>query len=107
MALVNMALSPDESKQESSCLLGSEDTDRGPKYPYGLTIQLDETVLKKLGITELPSVGQPMRLMAVAEVCSTSQYENQGGSEKCVSLQITQLGIEQSNQDMASALYGA
>ncbi|OZI23743.1 hypothetical protein CAL26_09950 [Bordetella genomosp. 9] len=103
--MTDMALSPDEAKKENSCLMG-DDSDDGPKYPYGLSLSLDAVTLKKLGITQLPKVGETMHLMAVAEVSTTSQYENQSGSEMCVNLQITQLDLGGEGPGPAASLYG-
>lgn len=108
MALIDMALTTEEAKKEDCCIGSSDGDDANrPKYPYGLSLNLDAVTMKKLGITEMPKVGEPMHLMAVVEVCSTSQYENQGGSEMNVSLQITKLDLQQDGPDAADALYGA
>ncbi len=104
MNLTDMKLSPEEAKEMDCCVSG--DSDGGPKYPWGLSISLDDATLEKLGITTLPQVGQQMRLMAIVEVCSTSQHANQEGTDKCVSLQITQMGLEGAAPDPAQVLYG-
>ncbi|CUI38286.1 Uncharacterised protein [Achromobacter xylosoxidans] len=106
MNLIDMKLSPEEAKEMdcSAGCLGAEDG--GPKYPWGLILSLDDDTLRKLGVSELPKVGQQMHLMAVVEVCTTSQHANQEGTDKCVSLQITQLGLEGAGPDAAQMLYG-
>lgn len=104
MNLIDMKLSPDEAKEMDSCIGAS--ADGGPKYPWGLSVSLDDETLEKLGITSLPTVGQKMRLMAIVEVCSTSQHANQEGTDKCVSLQITQMALEGDAPDPAQVLYG-
>ncbi|EGP43115.1 capsid staple protein [Achromobacter insuavis] len=104
MNLTDMKLSPDEAKVRECCASG--ESDGGPKYPWGLTISLDDDTLSKLGMTALPQVGQQMRLAAVVEVCSTSQHANQEGTEKCISLQITQMGLEGEAPQPAQVLYG-
>lgn len=106
MNLTDMKLSPDEAK-EMDCCVGSESSDGGPKYPWGLTVSLDDATLRKLGMSELPQVGAQLRLMAVVEVCSTSQHANQHGTDKCVSLQITQMGLEGEGPQAAEILYGS
>ena len=106
MNLTDMKLSPAEAKEmdcSAGCLGGD---DGGPKYPWGLILSLDDDTLRKLGVSELPKVGQQMHLMAVVEVCTTSQHANQDGTDKCVSLQITQLGLEGAAPDPAQVLYG-
>lgn len=105
MNLTDMKLSPDEAKEMNSCI--GDSTDGGPKYPWGLTVSLDDATLRKLGMGELPEVGQQMHLMAVVEVCSTSQHANQDGTDRCVSLQITQMGLEGEGPQPAQVLYGS
>lgn len=106
MNLIDMKLSQDEAK-EMDCSVGClSSEDGGPKYPWGLILSLDDDTLRKLGVSELPKVGQQMHLMAVVEVCTTSQHANQEGTDKCVSLQITQMGLEGDTPDPAQVLYG-
>lgn len=114
MALVDMALSAEEARKESDCCgmtSSSAADDNAPKYPWGLTLNLDDAALEKLGITSLPEVGKSMTLTARVEVCSTSQYDNQKGSDKSVSLQVTAMELgaasESSEVDLASVLYGS
>ncbi|WP_238919391.1 capsid staple protein [Achromobacter xylosoxidans] len=105
MNLTDMQLTPEEAKEVAGCC-SSDGEAEGPKYPWGLSISLDDTTLEKLGISALPQVGQRMQLAAVVEVCSTSQHENQEGMDKCVSLQIIKLGLEGERPNPATVLYG-
>ena len=102
--MISMKLTAAESKAET--LLGDSDDDGGPKYPYGLSLCLDDETLAKLGITTLPEVGAVMQLVARVEVCSVSQYENQKDSDKSVNLQITDMALD-TGKSMATKLYGA
>ncbi len=86
----SMKLTPKEAKEEVSY----DSPSKGPQYPYGLSISLDDEALAKLGIKDLPDVGQVMKLEALVKVCSKSQYENQGGSDANLSLQITDMELE-------------
>lgn len=92
--MISMKLSAAEAKSET--MLGDTDDDL-PKYPYGLTINLCDDELAKLGITELPPVGTVMQLTALVEVCSISQYENQDGADKSMNLQITDMELAAGN----------
>ncbi|MDR8093064.1 hypothetical protein KPB05_37035, partial [Burkholderia gladioli] len=83
-------LTPAKAKQEA--VIAQADTDQ-PAYPYGLSICLDDDALAKLGITSLPDVGTPFTLTARVEVCSTSQYQNQDGADRILSLQITDMEL--------------
>lgn len=105
--LVSMKLSVAEAKAET--MLGSSDDDL-PKYPYGLSICLDDDTLAKLGITDLPAVGSTMQLVATVEVQSVSQYENQKGADNNLNLQITDMAlstptVQRDPASMATSLY--
>jgi hypothetical protein len=52
-----------------------------PKYPYGLTINLDDETLAKLG-SPAAHRGHRMTLTARVEVCSTSQYQDRKGENE-------------------------
>ncbi len=105
MAQIDMTMSKEEAKEQMEPTASD-----APKYPWGLSISLDDDSLKKLGITALPAVGTKMTLNATVEVCSTSQYSDQEGeAEVSMSLQITamELGAGQTGpSDAASMLYG-
>ncbi|WP_244129208.1 capsid staple protein [Burkholderia gladioli] len=104
-----MKLTPAEAKQEAG--IAPMDAEQ-PAYPYGLTICLDDEALAKLGITSLPDVGTPFTLAARVEVCSTSQYQNQDGADRNLSLQITDMELgpppsTQTPEERAAKFYGA
>ncbi|MGG2044842.1 capsid staple protein [Burkholderia gladioli] len=107
--MISMKLTPAEAKQEA----GTAPMDaEQPAYPYGLTICLDDEALAKLGITSLPDVGTPFTLTARVEVCSTSQYQNQDGADRNLSLQITDMELgpppsTQTPEERASKFYGS
>jgi hypothetical protein len=117
MALVDMAMSPEEAKEEYGCgcaptSLNSDDPS-APKYPYGLELSLNEESLQKLGLTQLPAVGTKMRITAECTVSRTSAYQSQGGEpEQNVSLQITSMDVgtteggDDQEPDIAELLYG-
>lgn len=104
--MISMKLTPAEAKSET--MLGDSDDDL-PQYPYGLTVNLCDDELAKLGITELPAVGTVMQLTALVEVCSISQYENQDGADKSMNLQITDMELAAGNgaaKPIANRIYG-
>ena len=108
--LVNMAQSAEESKRDSF-LCDSDDA--GPRYPYGLSLYLNEDVMQKLGITDLPAVGKTLNLQALVKVTGTSsREENQkDGTTKvcqCVDLQITDMSLHADGEsgNTADVLYG-
>lgn len=79
-----------------------------PEYPYGLSINLDNESLKKLGMEELPQVGDTMMVMAKVEVRSVSSYDTTEGDDKNVSLQITEMVAKpKEGKSLAEKMYGS
>lgn len=106
MALVSMKMSREEAKEYNTI----ETSDDGPRYPYGLRIDLNDDSLEKLGITALPKVGTEMTITAKVMVTSVSAYDSQGGeAEQSVGLQITdmEIGAGKTQSDAATSLYGS
>jgi len=78
-------------------------TDDGPAYPWGLTLNLDETILAKLKLEALPKAGTTMLIEARVQVESVSVRDDAGGGEqRSLSLQITDLCLE-ADTDRGSA----
>lgn len=104
MKLKSMAM-PTQKPENSYPVPVSPDQ---PMYPYGLRICLNNDVLKMLGIKDLPGVGEKMKLEAIVEVCSVSQYESKdGGPNLNMDLQIVEMGIESGKKtDAGKKLYG-
>lgn len=63
-------------------------------YPCGLCLYLDSDAIKKLGLTELPKVGAELSIAGKVKVTSVSESESEYGSNRSLSLQITDLGVE-------------
>lgn len=106
--MISMKLTAAEAKADTYLGTDSADSDL-PKYPYGLSLCLDDEVLAKLGITELPPVGTVMQLTALVEICSVSQYENQEGKDNSLNLQITDMELANGNSEpkpIANRIYG-
>lgn len=113
MNLTDMQMSAEEAREDNGCCApgGSDESDL-PKYPYGLSISLNDGVLEKLGLTALPDVGASMTLTARVEVCSNSQYQDRSGkTDRSVSLQITAMELsgagESAEASPADVLYTA
>lgn len=90
--LVDMKYTKAEAKEEAA---EYTPTGSGPEYPWGLQIRLEDEELKKLGISSLPDVGAEMTLTVNVKVTGVneSQYAS-GKSDRCVSLQITEMGMQ-------------
>lgn len=104
--LVSMKLSKKEQKQQMEPSLAEKDR---PRYPWGLTVNLDTDSLAKLGIDDLPAPGESYTLIAKVDVASVSSNAGEGGASRSMSLQITDLCLEDSDADTtdaAASLYG-
>lgn len=102
--MVNLELSKTEAQEESGI------DPSLPRYPYGLTIYLDNDTLAKLGITDMPKVGGTMQLTATVKVTGTSERESQNKdgvaeTNACVDLQIIAMELAGAAKDAARSLY--
>lgn len=99
----SMALTADEAKEEygecAPCSTSSEDSDDAPKYPWGLSLCLDEKSLAKLGIGLIP-VGTEVIIMAKATITGTSTRERvKGKPHQDMDIQITALDVTPTQAD--------
>ena len=96
MPEVDMKLTKAELKDRNGgpMTVGSSSKDKGPKYPWGLEIRLDEKAMEKLGMTDLPEVGELCQISGLGRIVSVSQRETNDQSSKDVSIQIERLGLE-------------
>lgn len=97
--MTNLAMTKEEAKAEYGMSTNkAEDDEDLPRYPYGLTLYLDDDTLEKLGITDLPKVGSKMLAQITVMVTGTSQRATQStkaGEEMktCVDMQITDMEL--------------
>ena len=89
MKLADMKLSK-KKKAETETAQPSSSV---PDYPYGLSLTLNEDSLKKLGMDELPKVGETCMIHAAGEITRVSQSSSNDGKEKSVEIQITKLHV--------------
>lgn len=91
MKLVDMKMSQADMKADAV----PSPVDRDP-YPYGLCLNLDTDELDKLGIKDLPEVGDEYHIMAVGKVTrvSSSASEGQDSESRGISVQITMLCMD-------------
>jgi hypothetical protein len=95
-----MALSKKESNGPEACPVSSPDKDNGPRFPFCLEIRLDQHTLEKLGMTELPEVGERFRVRAEACVTSVSSNEfKKGAKDRTVCLQIERLAVDENEPE--------
>lgn len=63
-------------------------------YPCGLRISLNKEDMEKLGIDEMPKLGDQVCFYICGEVVSTSESSEYGES-KCMGVQIQQMALEE------------
>lgn len=88
--LTDMKLSKKQAKNEVCCT----DDEKGPRYPYGLGVSLDDDSLKKLGFSKLPAVGTEMIVVGIGRVTRASESRSQSGVNRDVSIQLERVEIE-------------
>ena len=103
--LISMENTPQQAQDQVS------PTADAPKYPWGLSICLNDDSLDKLGVKTLPAVGTEVTIVAKATVSGTSEYSTEGeGSRASMDLQITDMQIDGLDRDLfgraAEMLYG-
>jgi hypothetical protein len=101
----DMSLTKAEAKDQVESSMPSEaEEDDLPKYPYGLTMYLQDEVLLKLGMKELPQVGSEMVLTAKVIVTGINSRQTQGEkAESCADIQITAMDLTPVSGDRMGA----
>lgn len=98
MALVSMKMTAKEKKERNKPMsIGSSKS--GPEYPWGLCIELGKAILDKLNIEAMPKVGDTMDLKAKCEVVRVSSSAGKERTERDISLQITDMSLEEGIAD--------
>ena len=101
MGLVNMKMSKEEAKEQSS-----PSASGAPEYPYGLQLNLDDDAMEKLGIGDGMNVGDEVTITAKAKVTSKSGYQTMvGDAENSVGLQITDMEVSGESSKASKTLY--
>jgi hypothetical protein len=99
--MVSLAKTAEEAKKEMPGMPAAVSVmaePRGPQYPYGCCISLDDDTLEKLDMgDEMPPVGATIHFCCAAKVTNVSMREEAGPDgkpQKCcrVELQITDMG---------------
>lgn len=92
----DMELTAKERKEERPTILAD---DEGPKFPHGLRIHLNEQVIQKLGLKELPEPGAKKILLAKVTCEEVASREEVGGLDRSITIQITGMGLTPANDD--------
>lgn len=93
MEMVDLELTPEEAEEESP------QEPRKPKYPWGTSLNLDETVLAKLKITELPEVGTILHLDADVKVVGVRENEDEDETNRSLELQLITLHLNEGGEE--------
>ena len=93
--LVDVKLTTEERREEAASMTPGKS--KGPEYPWGLSLSLDDGTLEKLGLDARKlKVGDELYVWAVAEVKSVSmRSDSKGEDESSVSLQIIKLACSE------------
>jgi hypothetical protein len=92
--MVSLKITKEERKAREESMKGEPTSIAADEYPYSTRIDLEDDVLKKLGIKELPEVGSEMTLKAKVEVKRTSENSENGDKKRrSVCLQITRMSL--------------
>jgi hypothetical protein len=78
----------DRKRNRDECAISDQES-----FPYGLRISLDDESLSKLGIKELPGVGEAYIVVGVGKVSSVSENSNERRTNRNVSIQLEKLEV--------------
>lgn len=93
MALKSLAFTKAEQKERTTAMNKCVPYD-GDKYPWGMRLDFNNDVMKKLDVDTLPKTGSEITLRAKAKVISTSVNIRDGETEKRMELQLVALELE-------------
>lgn len=103
--LVDLGMTPQETKIEPAVDLPAGAPSNRTVYPYGCCVRLEHETLEKLGLAgDLPAIGDMIHFCAEARV--TSARCDPDGSAQCVELQIMRMGVPGSPDNRAERWYG-
>ena len=86
--MIDMKRSPMATKSSLGMVNPSRDT-----YGYGTAVTLDADALKKLGIKELPEVGDEYHIVAIGKVTSTAKSASENNESTRVEIQLTHMDL--------------
>lgn len=96
---VNMKISAAEKKKMIPSAV--QEIGKGPEYPWGLTIDLEDAALKKLGMKDMPEVGTECMIHAVGKVVRVSESASEKNETRSMQIQITKMSIGHEDEDLA------
>lgn len=98
---VDLAYSDDEIKERSG---DNSPLAEVPKYPYGLSISLDEKILEKINVDHSEwEVGDVFPVDVLLKVTGKNISENADGEKCCINMQITAIKGEEHEEEQEEA----
>lgn len=94
--LVSMKLSKKQSKREFEI-----EPESGPRFPHGLSLNLNDESLTKLGIDKLPAVGKKLKVVGIGVVTSVSQHEGRNRKNRDITIQLQNLSVDAATKKSA------
>lgn len=88
MALVDLKMSKKDMDAESQPSASQQSP-----YPYGLCLRLDGDELDKLGIKDLPAVGDEFHIQAIGCVTSVAEMNSANSESRHIEIQIEQMEL--------------
>lgn len=89
--LTDMKLPKREKNTHAEVACDSPDED-APRYPYGLTITLDDPEISKLNL-KLPEAGEQYIVLGVGSVTRVSQTDNKRGKDRSITIQLEKIEV--------------
>ena len=87
--LVDMKRSKKDRKSDEAVSSSHE------KFPYGLSINLEDESLTKLGFKNLPKVGTKVKVVAEGVVTSVNTHERSGGKpSRNIAIQLEKMSVK-------------
>ena len=97
MKIVSMARTAKEKKAAEERYKVAPSS--GEDYPYGLTLNLGKDELEKLGIDDLPAVGDEQYFYIACKVTRVHASASENDESKGVEMQITKMALEESPKE--------
>jgi len=87
-----MALSKKEAKGMDAPMATESSKPKGPRYPWGISLNFDSETMKKLKLGEV-AAGQVFALVGKGKITRCEETEDESGERVSASFQITDLAL--------------
>ena len=98
---IDLALTPEEIEEQQTL---NTPLAEAPKYPYGLSISLDEKTLEKLNVDHGSwEVGDMFPVDVILKITGKNVNESQDSSRVCINMQIVAMKAEEVPEEKEEA----